>query len=482
MSDTFNSKSGVHGWTANPSVASMEAPSAQPIAPAPPAPPRQPSHHAAPSMWRRPAVWIVIAILAIVAIGVAATKTRRANSSAQNSGEPLRTAKVEHRDFVRSVRVSGTVEAVQSHPVSAPRLTGQTASTLVITRMVNTGTKVHVGDFLVEFDRQQQIRNAQDKEAEYNDFLQQIKKLQADQATARATDDNDLKQAEDAVSTAQLEVKRSEVQSRIQVEKNKETLDEAQAKLAQLKETYQLKRTAEVAALKVLEIQRDRSHGSMVYANGNSEKMIIKSPLEGLAVLNSVIWRGNVPTEPQLGDEVRPGSAFMQVVDPTSMRVRARVNQQDMSGFSAGSPVQVRLDAYPELAFTGHLAQMPAIAVTSGMSQRVHTFTVLFSIDGENAKLLPDLSAAVDVELERVPNALIVPRDALVSQDGKMYVRVQSSGSDDLHPVKVGSVNEVDAVIESGVQAGDVVIRGVAPSSNPISAPTATTASVTPKN
>lgn len=472
----------MHGWTSNPSAASVEAPPAERVAPVAPPPVRQPSRHNAPSFWSSPLFWIALAVVAITIVAVVVMRGRGSSNSAQNSGEPVRTAKVDRRDFVRSVRVSGTVEAVQSHPVSAPRLTGQTASTLVITKLLKGGTKVHVGDFLVEFDRQQQIRNAQDKEAEYNDFVQQIKKLQADQATARAGDDDDLKQAEDAVSTAQLEVKRSEVLSRIQVEKNKETLDEAQAKLAQLKQTYQLKRTAEVAALKVLEIQRDRSRSAMVYANGNAEKMIIHSPLEGLVVLNSVIWRGNVPTEPQEGDEVRPGSAFMQVVDPSAMRVRSKVNQQDMTGLAAGTPVQVRLDAYPDLVFSGRLAQMPAIATTSGMSQKVHSFTVLFSIDGANPKLLPDLSAAVDIELERVPNALIVPRDALVVQDGKTYVRVQREGGDDLRPVHVGAMNEIDTVIESGVQAGEVVLRGVAPNSNPTPAPVTTTASAEKKN
>ncbi len=40
---------------------------------------------------------------------------------------------------------------------------------------------------------------------------------------------------------------------------------------------------------------------------------------------------------------------------------------------------------------------------------------MLFLIDGQDPKLLPDLSAAVDVELERLPNSLVVPRDSLVS-------------------------------------------------------------------
>lgn len=165
MSDALKPESSVHGWTANRSVAGVELPQAvPPVAPITP-PPRQQPHPNAPSLWRSPLLWVVVAVI-IAIVTVAAARSRRANAAAQNSAEPVRTAKVERRDFVRSVRVSGTVEAVQSHPVSAPRLTGQTASSLVITRMVAGGTKVHVGDFLVEFDRQQQIRNAQDKEAE----------------------------------------------------------------------------------------------------------------------------------------------------------------------------------------------------------------------------------------------------------------------------------------------------------------------------
>jgi HlyD family secretion protein len=374
----------------------------------------------------------------------------------------MRTAKVERRDFVRSVRVAGTVEAVEAHPVAAPRISGQTATTLIITKLVPSGTPVHKGDLLVEFDPQAQIRNAQDKEADYNDFVQQINKLRADQASAKASDDTDITQAEDAVSTAELEVKRDEVASRIQAEKDRETLDEDRAKTKQLHETYALKRSAEVAAVRVLEIQRDQASAAMKYARENSEKMTIHSPTDGLAVLNS-IWKGSQMGDVQEGDEVRPGVSFMQVVNPSAMRVRSRVNQQDIAALKVGQPVQIRLDAYPDLVFPGQVEEMPAIGEASSMSAKVHTFTVLFQIEGSNPKLLPDLSAAVDVELDRVRGALVLPRDALVRQDGKTYVRLLDGGSTEMRAVKVGAMNEVEAVVESGVQAGQTVLRGVAP-------------------
>ena len=457
----------VQSWT-NQRIATEPEPPITVSAPAPPPPSAKRRLGQGPS--RKPKWWIwagAAALLLAVAWGAA---TRRGSSTAQSSAEPARTARVERRDFVRSVRVAGTVEALEAHPVAAPRLAGQNSSTLVITHMVAGGTRVRKGDVVAEFDRQTQIRNALDREADYNDLVQQIKKLQSDQTTARASDDNDLKAAEDGLGNAQLELKRSEVQSKIQAEKAKENVDEAQAKLKQLQQTYQLKRNAEMAAIKVLEIQRDRAGDAMRYAQSNSEKMVIHAPTDGLVVLNSVIWMGNSPREAQEGDEVRPGIAFMQVVNPASMRVRARVNQQDVPPLQQGQPVRVTLDAYPDLVLAGKLSQLPAIGVVSNMSpqSRVHTFTILFSIEGSDPKLLPDLSAAVDVELERVPNSLVIPRDALIRENGKYFVQVQDGNSTAKHEVTLGAMNEVEVVALSGVKAGDVVLRGTAPDEAPM--------------
>ena len=61
--------------------------------------------------------------------------------------------------------------------------------------------------------------------------------------------------------------------------------------------------------------------------------------------------------EVQEGDQVRPGVPFMQVVNPDTMEVRARANQADIPFLRTGQPVQLRLDAYADLVFTGTLDQ-----------------------------------------------------------------------------------------------------------------------------
>jgi multidrug efflux pump subunit AcrA (membrane-fusion protein) len=153
----------------------------------------------------------------------------------------------------------------------------------------------------------------------------------------------------------------------------------------------------------------------------------------------------------------------MQVVNPGAMRVRAPVNQQDLPQVQSGQNVEVRLDAYPGQVFHGKVDLISSVGTADNFSPMLHTFTVLFLIDGTDAKLLPDLSAAVDVELERVPNSLIVPRDSLVSESGKMFVRVASGGGSEEREVKVLHMNDVEAAVEGKLQPGETVIRGVAP-------------------
>jgi HlyD family secretion protein len=379
-------------------------------------------------------------------------------SSSRGSAEAVRTAIVEQKDFSRTLRLHGIVEAVESHAIAAPRLSGQGLGTLIITRLAVNGSAVHRGDVLVEFDRQAQLRNVLDKQAEYRDLVDQIKKKQADQAGARAADETELKQAEDAEKTAELEVKKNEILSKIDAEKNLENLEQDRATLQQLKDTFDLKRKAALADLRILEIQRDRSLAAMRWAQGNAEKMVIHSPVDGIAVINST-WKSGSMSEVQEGDEVRPGSSFMQVVNPSQMQVRVRVNQADIDDLDERQKAIIHLDAYPDLSFSGKVKSIAAVAQTSAFHDTVRVFTVLFFIKGTDPKLLPDLSAAVDVELQRQGDALVAPRDAILNDNGRQYVVIRNGSGYEKREVKVGPANDVEQVILSGAEKGAVLLR-----------------------
>jgi multidrug resistance efflux pump len=85
------------------------------------------------------------------------------------------------------------------------------------------------------------------------------------------------------------------------------------------------------------------------------------------------------------------------------MRVRARVNQADIAFVKPGRPATIQLDAYPELRFDGRVEIVSPLGVTSGLTSTVHTFVTLVSLQGMHARLMPDLTASVDVVVEGDP-------------------------------------------------------------------------------
>jgi HlyD family secretion protein len=298
------------------------------------------------------------------------------------------------------LRLKGTTEAVQARAILAPLLAGQQVSTLTIVHMAAAGTRVKQGEPLVEFDRQAQMRDFVDKKAEYEKLVDQVAEEQAKENAARAKDETELKTAEDNLRKSELEIKKAEIVSRIDAEKNQENLDEAKATYDQLRETFDLKRKAAQAAIRILEIQRDRTQQTMMHAEANANLMQVRSPIDGVVVLNTIWKQGNMG-EVQEGDQVRPGVPFMQVVNPAAMQVRVLANQEDFPALQVGQIAKVRLDAYPEMIFPAKLEQVSPIGEGGDFSPKLRTFVVIVAIEGNNPKLMPDLSAAVDVDITK---------------------------------------------------------------------------------
>ncbi len=368
---------------------------------------------------------------------------------------------VSRRDFVRQVRLSGTVEAIQSTTVSAPRLAGPTGNSLVITRLVRPGAAVKPGDLIVEFDRQEQLKNALDRRAELQDLEQQIRKREAQERAAAARDESEIAQAESTQGRAELEMVKNDMIPRIEAEKNTQALEGAKATLAQLKTTFELKRKAAEADLHILRIRRDRARNAMEQAEDNANRMAIQAPIGGMAVLKS-IWKANTMAEVQEGEEVRAGVPVVDIVNPLAMRVRARVNQADVDELAVGQRVQVGLDAYPDLHFPGSITQISPLGVTSTMSTKVRTFIVLIGVEGSHPNLMPDLTASLDVELARVPAALVLPRDAVRQEGERAFVRVQRGSSFEEREVTTGVRSAHETVVASGLDEGVVVARNIA--------------------
>jgi HlyD family secretion protein len=395
----------------------------------------------------------VLLLLVMTVLLFAHFRPQRAASNLEES-----VVRVERKNFTQSLRLNGSTQASRSFVVLAPKLEGAQVGSMVITKLAPAGTHIEKAEILVEFDPQAQTKDYLDKKSTYENLVGQVAQKQAEESIARAKDDTALKQAEDELERAQLELQRNEIVSRIDAEKNQESLDEAQATFKQLTETYQLKRAAAAATIRIQEIQRDRAMEAMHYAQGNAAKMVVHSPMPGVVVYNT-IWLGGRMGTVQQGDQVRPGVPFLQVVDPSQMEVRVELNQVDLLKVHPGQHALMRLDAYPGMTLPATLEELSPLGHTGQFAEAVRSFAARFSVQGMDARLLPDLSAALDLDLGSQKNALVVPSQSIGVEANHSYVWLKTMTGFEKRNIQTGPRNDLEAVVNSGLAEGDIIRR-----------------------
>ena len=115
-----------------------------------------------------------------------------------------------------------------------------------------------------------------------------------------------------------------------------------------------------------------------------------------VALLNT--WRNGTMGPTREGDQVFPGRPILTIFDPGRMMVETEINQADGAALAAGTRAKVRLDAYPALVFDAVLEFASPVA-SSNLDTPIRVFPARFRLEQTDPRLLPDLSAGVDIDL-----------------------------------------------------------------------------------
>ncbi|MBV9295027.1 MAG: efflux RND transporter periplasmic adaptor subunit [Acidobacteriaceae bacterium] len=298
----------------------------------------------------------------------------------------------------RIVRLSGTVEAVHSMVVQVPRVEGQ-GGDLTLTKLIANGAIVREGDVIAEFDRTNQLTLARDARAKYDDLSHQVEQKQAEDRNNAEKRASDLQQAQADLAKARIDIRKGPILSDIEQQKNQIKLEDATAHVASLEKSNHSHEQAEAAELRILELQRDRQKVAVERAQNNAEKLSLRSPIAGMVALQNV-WRNNSMGHAQEGDQLWPGSPLLRLFDPSAMQVMASVGEPEGALLVPGVKATVRLDAFPQLRLTARFDSASPVA-SAALGSTVKTFTARFLLDQTDPRLLPDLSAALDIEVSR---------------------------------------------------------------------------------
>ena len=290
------------------------------------------------------------------------------------------------------MRATGTIRAVQEVTVLTPRISGQSPR-LTLTRLIPTGSIVQKGDILAEFDYTRQVEDARDAQAKFDDLSHQVDQRSAENRSNEEKRGQEMQQAEADLQKAKLQLRKGPALSEIDRRKNEAKAEDAQAHVTSLAKSHKARQVVDAAALRILELRRDRQKVAIERLQRNLEKLVVRSPLAAMVAVENT-WRGGSMGPAQEGDQLYPGQPLLRIFDPSRMEVQTQVGEPDGAVLVPGARARVTLDAYPGLVFDARLHSASPVAAAA-VGNPVKRFAARFHIVTSDPRLLPDLSAAV---------------------------------------------------------------------------------------
>ncbi len=334
---------------------------------------------------------VAVAVLcSAVLTGCSGSNTPAANAPAKTSSTAATSTSTAP---ARTVRWTGLLEAVRSTRVTVPQVTGPTFR-MTLTKIVPNGATVAKGDAIAEFDPLEQLDQARQSKAKYDDLSYQVRQRQADNAANVEKRRLEREQAEADLAKARLDVSKAPVLGDIAAKQNTIRADKAQARVESLRRTHPEEERADRAALRILELQRDRQRAAHERALANLEKLKVRAPLAGM-VAHASFYNNGTMVRPQVGDQLSRNSTLLSIFDPGEMLVRVSVAEPDGALLRPNLTARVYVDAYPDMTLPASFVAASPIAASPGLGRGLKTFMAVFKLEGSDPRLMPDLSAAV---------------------------------------------------------------------------------------
>lgn len=185
------------------------------------------------------------------------------------------------------------------------------------------------------------------------------------------------------------------------------------------------------------------------------EQTLIRAPFDGVVLTKAA----------NVGDVVTPFSsaldakgAVVTMADMSTLEVEADVSESNLSRVRIGQPVEIHLDALPDIRFRGVVAR----TVPTVDRSKATVMTKIRFLEAD-ARILPEMSAKVAFLSQAISDAERAPRAALnaaalTTRAGRNVVFVVRHGKVAEVPVETGTKMGDLVEIRSGPQPGEKVV------------------------
>lgn len=172
----------------------------------------------------------------------------------------------------------------------------------------------------------------------------------------------------------------------------------------------------------------------------------LRSPLAGVIT--------DVNVNP--GMEVRPDldKPLYVIADLSQLWLWVDIFEKDIARIQVGQPIKVKVSSWPDLNFSGQVDFISQV-----VNDATRSIKVRCAIDNSELKLMPSMHATVLIENLPTQPQILIPLSAIVTEGSKNFVFVkQTTERYHWQEVQLGMRYEAQAVLKSGLSAGDEII------------------------
>jgi membrane fusion protein, multidrug efflux system len=185
-----------------------------------------------------------------------------------------------------------------------------------------------------------------------------------------------------------------------------------------------------------------QAEAAVSLAQANLDQTTVVAPFDGIVGTKSLT----------AGAFATPSSPILTLASQ-NVEVHVTVEEANLAQVRPGLDVQLSVPAYPGENFPSRV-----VTVAPTGDPRAHTFDVKIVPTTPDPRLLPGMFAQVQVVYAQKPDAIIVPREAIVQQGTSSVVFVNNNGKAQQRTVQTGMSDNTNIEIVSGIAPGEQVV------------------------
>jgi multidrug resistance efflux pump len=326
-----------------------------------------------------------------------------------------------------------------------------------ISMLAPEGAEVRRGQPVLGFDTTELQRRLDEKTAEADQARKQIEKEQADLSLRTKNERLELANAEARLRKSALKLDapadilgiNERKAAEIEHELAKRETTAARSRLRSLEAATQ-------ARIGLLQSKLAEASSTVAQTQESIRQMMRTAPRDG-TVVYATNWRGE---KKKVGDSAWKAERVVEIPDLTRMKAEGEVDEVDAGRVSVGQRVTLRLDSHPDEELRGTITNAArTVQRKRGTQDPVKVLRVDIALDKTDpATMRPGMRFQGTIEVGRIKNAVLIPREAVFVSSKGPFVQLRSTLDVDLVPVRLGRQNDKSVEVLQGVGAGDRVL------------------------